>query len=240
MLQLEAVSAGYGAVEVLHNISLKVDAGEIVSMIGANGGGKSTLMKTISGLIPARGGKIIFEENDVTRTPPHKIVAMGLVQVPEGRHVFAPLSVYENLLLGTYSKYRQLNRQKKAELLDFVFNLFPILAQRKTQTAGTLSGGEQQMLSIGRALMAQPKLLLLDEPSLGLAPTIVEAIFEVLQQLNRQGVTIFMVEQNALIALTVAHRAYVLSTGRVVLQGKAEELLHDATVKEVYLGETVV
>lgn len=240
MLQLEAVSAGYGAVEVLHNISLKVDAGEIVSMIGANGGGKSTLMKTISGLIPARGGKIIFEENDVTRTPPHKIVAMGLVQVPEGRHVFAPLSVYENLLLGTYSKYRQLNRQKKAELLDFVFNLFPILAQRKTQTAGTLSGGEQQMLSIGRALMAQPKLLLLDEPSLGLAPTIVEAIFEVLQQLNRQGVTIFMVEQNALIALTVAHRAYVLSTGRVVLQGKAEELLHDATVKEVYLGETTV
>jgi branched-chain amino acid transport system ATP-binding protein len=240
MLWLENVCSGYGPVEVLHDISLVINSGEIVSIIGANGAGKSTLLRTISGLLPSKGGKIVFEDYDVTRFPPERVVSLGLVQVPEGRHIFAPLTVYENLLLGIYSRRRQLGKGEKERLFRFVFDLFPILYERKQQIAGTLSGGEQQMLSLGRALMGQPRLLLTDEPSLGLAPLIVNSIFRQLQELNRRGLTIFLVEQNALLALTMAQRAYVLDTGRLVLQGDANDLLHNDQVRRIYLGEDIM
>ncbi len=240
MLRLENISSGYGSIEVLHSISLTVNSGEIVSIIGANGAGKSTLLRTISALLPCKGGGIIFEDHDITRFPPDKVVGLGLVQVPEGRQVFTPLTVYENLLLGTYSRHRQLGKGEKERLFSLVFDLFPILYERKQQLAGTLSGGEQQMLALGRALMAQPRLLLLDEPSLGLAPTVVSSISRVLQELNRQGLTILLVEQNALLALRLAQRAYVLDTGRIVLQGEAKDLLHNDQVRRIYLGEEVI
>lgn len=237
MLLLDHVSSGYGPVEVLHEISLEINSGEIVSIIGANGAGKTTLLHTISGLLPAQRGKIAFDDHDVTRFPPERIVGLGLVQIPEGRHIFAPLTVSENLLLGIYIRRRQLGRDERERLFSFVFDLFPILRERKRQIAGTLSGGEQQMLALGRALMGQPKLLLADEPSLGLAPLIIDDIFQRLQELNRQGLTILLVEQNALIALTSARRAYVIDTGRLVLQGYASDLLHNDQVRRIYLGE---
>ncbi len=236
MLQLENISAGYGAIQVLHDVSLSVGKGEIVSVIGANGAGKSTLLRTISALVPCRKGRITFEGQDITHYPPHKVVEMGLIHVPEGRQVFAPLTTYENLLLGCYSKYRKLGSKGRERLFKFVFDLFPVLAHRRNQTAGTLSGGEQQMLAIGRALMAEPKLLVLDEPSLGLSPVMVETIDRVLRQLNSEGLTILLVEQNALMALGTANRAYVVDVGRIVLQGEAKKLLHDDKVREVYLG----
>ncbi len=240
MLQLEKVCAGYGPIEVIHEISLSVAKGEIVSVIGVNGAGKSTLLRTISALVPCRKGRITFEGKDITHYPPHKVVEIGLIQVPEGRQVFAPLTTYENLLLGCYTKYRKLGGKGRERLLKFVFDLFPVLAHRRNQTAGTLSGGEQQMLAIGRALMAEPRLLLLDEPSLGLAPVVVETIDQVLRQLNREGLTILLVEQNALMALGTANRAYVVDVGRVALEGEAKKLLDDDKVREVYLGGAYV
>jgi branched-chain amino acid transport system ATP-binding protein len=239
MLFLENVSAGYGKVEVLHNISLVINNGETVSIIGANGGGKTTLLRTISGLISSKKGKIVFEDHDITQFTPERIVSLGLIHVPEGRHIFTPLTVYENLLLGVYSKRRQLRKGEREKLFGIIFDLFPILFDRKQQIAGTLSGGEQQMLALGRALMLQPKLLLTDEPSLGLAPLVVKSIFQQLKELNRRGLTIFLVEQNALMALTMAQRAYILDTGHLVLQGEANDLLHNDQIRRIYLGEDI-
>jgi branched-chain amino acid transport system ATP-binding protein len=240
MLYLENVSSGYDSVEVLHGISLVVNRGEIISIIGANGAGKSTLLRTISGLLPCKFGKIYFENCDISRFSPDRIVGLKLVQVPEGRHIFAPLTVFENLLLGAYSLRRKLAKSEKERLFRFVFDLFPILYERKKQIAGTLSGGEQQMLALGRALMAQPRLLLLDEPTLGLAPAIISSISRLIQELNRKGITILLVEQNAMIALTLAQRAYVLDTGRIALQGEGKDLLRDNQVRKIYLAEEFV
>jgi branched-chain amino acid transport system ATP-binding protein len=237
MLRLENVSSGYGPIEILHDVSLVVNSGEVVSIIGANGAGKSTLLRTISGLVPCKGGRVVFDGADITRLSPDRVVLLRLVHVPEGRHIFAPLTVYENLLVGTYSRRRQFEKGEKEKLFDFVFNLFPILYDRKQQIAGTLSGGEQQMLALGRALVAQPKLMLLDEPSLGLAPLIVRSISHLIQKLNQQGLTILLVEQNALLALTIASRAYVLNVGRIAIEGVASDLLRNDQVRRIYLGE---
>jgi branched-chain amino acid transport system ATP-binding protein len=237
VLRVEGITSGYGPIEVLHQVSLGVRSGEMVSIIGTNGAGKSTLLQTISALLPCREGKIVFENCDITNFAPDKVAGMGLIQVPEGRHIFAPLTVYDNLILGTYRNQGRFGANEKERLFKFVFNLFPILRERKNQIAGTLSGGEQQMLALGRALMAQPKLIILDEPSLGLAPTIVEDIRRVLQELNAAGLTILLVEQNALLALNLAHRAYVLDLGRIVLQGDSAVLLGHDEVKRIYLGE---
>ena len=236
MLEIENLSSGYGSIGVLHGICLKVEAKEIVSIIGANGAGKSTLLRTISSLIRSTGGRIAFEEQDISHLSADKVTKLGLIQVPEGRQLFAPLTVYENLYIGSFATYGRLDKSERAQLYDYVFELFPILANRRKQTAGTLSGGEQQMLAVGRALMGQPKLLLLDEPSLGLAPKIVETIATVLQGLNKKGLSILLVEQNASLALTIATSGYVLDLGRIILQGAASELLQNEKVKEIYLG----
>lgn len=236
MLRLENISSGYGLIEVLHGVSLEAGTGDMVSIIGANGAGKSTLLRTISGLLPCTGGRILFEGVDVTGFAPHKLVQIGITQVPEGRRLFGPLTVYENLLLGSYSKYNQLGKSGRREQLELVFELFPVLAERRNQIAGTLSGGEQQMLAIGRGLMAQPKLLLLDEPSLGLSPKILEDISNVLQELNQRGLAIVLVEQNAALALELARYVYLLSGGNVALHGEASKLKDNAAIKEVYLG----
>jgi branched-chain amino acid transport system ATP-binding protein len=225
----------YGAIRALEGISLEVQQGEIVTMIGANGAGKSTTIRTISGLVRSRQGEVRFEGKPIHTLPPHEIVTLGISQSPEGRRVFANMSVHENLELGAYTRFRQ-----KAEIqsdLEWVFQLFPRLKERETQSAGTLSGGEQQMLAIGRALMSRPRLLLLDEPSLGLAPFLVQSIFQIIREINQQGVTVLLVEQNANQALRVAHRGYVLETGRVVLADSADKLLQDDSVRKAYLGE---
>ena len=236
MLQLEHVHSGYGRVEIINGVSLKVNDGEIVSIIGANGAGKSTLLKTISGLLPCSGGRIIFDGKDIGRLPPHKIVELGIIQVPEGRQIIGELTVRENLLIGCYFRYVKLGASGRKRLSDYACNLFPILGARMDQIAGTLSGGEQQMLAIGRALMGEPKLLLTDEPSLGLAPIVVDTVCKVLIELNKGGLTIIMVEQNVLVALEIAERAYILETGRVTLEGKGRDLLRDDKVRESYLG----
>jgi branched-chain amino acid transport system ATP-binding protein len=236
VLRLDHIHSGYGQVRVITDVTLEVKDGEIVSIIGANGAGKSTLLKTISALLRCRGGEIVFDGTDITRLPPHKIVDLGIIQVPEGRQVIGELTVRENLLLGCYRKHTKLGRVGRKRLIDSVCDLFPILGDRMDQMAGTLSGGEQQMLAIGRALMGEPKLLLTDEPSLGLAPMIVDAVCEVLLNLNRGGLALLMVEQNALIALEMGQRAYVLEGGRIALEGKGNDLLHDDKVRESYLG----
>lgn len=236
MFQLEHVHSGYGRVRILTDVSLEVRDQEIVSIIGANGAGKSTLLKTISSQIQCSEGKIIFNDQDIANLPPHKIVALGIVQVPEGRQIISELTVRENLLLGCYLQYVKLGAAGRKRLVDYVCNLFPILNDRMDQTAGTLSGGEQQMLAVGRALMGEPKLLLTDEPSLGLAPMIVDAVCKVLMELNKGGLTLIMVEQNALIALEMAQRAYILENGRVALHGKGNDLLQNDKVRESYLG----
>ncbi len=235
LLVLENVHTYYGNVHALKGISLTVEEGEIVTLIGANGAGKTTTLRTISGLVKPREGRIIFDGHELNRVPAHKIVHMGISHAPEGRKVFPTLTVEENLLLGAYS----LGNDRKAieANKERVFALFPRLAERRKQLAGTLSGGEQQMLAIGRALMSRPRLLLLDEPSLGLAPMLVRAIFETIKEINRQGVTILLVEQNARAALRLAHRAYVLETGRIVLSGPSHELMQDERVRKAYLGE---
>jgi branched-chain amino acid transport system ATP-binding protein len=231
LLELEDVHVHYGKIEALKGITLEVERGEIVTLIGANGAGKTTTLKTISGLRPVTAGRITFDGRDITTLAGYKRVELGLCQAPEGRGIFPGMSVTENLEMGAYAR-----RGRTGEDFDRVFGLFPRLAERRTQTGGTLSGGEQQMLAIGRALMARPEVLLLDEPSMGLAPKLVSQIFSIITEINQQGVTILLVEQNAAQALQRAHRAYVLETGRIVTSGPAKELLNDQSVRAAYLG----
>ncbi len=232
MLSAENLTSGYGRIEVLHGISIEVRAGEIVSLIGANGAGKSTLLRAISGIQPINAGAIIYEGRRIDRMPAHERVALGIAQVPEGRQLFAPLSVDDNLRLGAWPR-RKHNVESD---LDRIYALFPVLAERRREPAGTLSGGQQQMLAIGRALMAKPRLLLLDEPSLGLAPMLVRQIFDIICGLRSQGITMLLIEQNARVALTVADRAYVLETGRITVSGSAAQVQSDRRVAEAYLG----
>jgi branched-chain amino acid transport system ATP-binding protein len=234
LLQVENLEAGYGPINVLHRLSLTVNRGEIVTMIGANGAGKTTTLMCISGVVKPRAGRIAFDGRDLRDLPAHAIVRLGLSQSPEGRKIFSRLTVRENLEMGAFT--RSDADGVKADIAK-AFRMFPILEKRQTQAGGLLSGGEQQMLAIARALMARPKLLLLDEPSLGLAPQIVIQIFKVIQELNEQGVSILLVEQNARMALKVAHRGYVLETGRITVSDKADVLLNDPRIRAAYLGE---
>lgn len=234
MLELRNVSSGYGAIEALKSINLRIDKGEIVTLIGANGAGKSTTLRNITMLVPVTSGEIIFEGQRLNGMPTHRIAQAGISLVPEGRAIFANLSVGENLEMGAYL---QRDRKRNADNLERVYSLFPRLQERRKQSSGTLSGGEQQMLAIGRALMASPRLLLLDEPSLGLAPLLVHTIFEAIDLINREGTTILLVEQNANAALKHSHRAYVLETGSVVMEGPSAELANHPKVREAYLGE---
>jgi len=234
VLRVEDVHTFYGSIEALKGISLDVHEGEIVTLIGANGAGKSTTLRSINGLNHPRNGKIFFQGIDVTTMPPHQIVKRGISQSPEGRKLFPRMSVIENLEMGAFQRA---DRGGIREDMDRVFSLFPRLAERKTQKAGTMSGGEQQMLAIGRALMARPKLLLLDEPSMGLAPIFVEKIFEIVKEINDQGTPILLVEQNALMALDTADRGYVLETGKIALADDAKKLRENEQVRKTYLGE---
>lgn len=233
MLELREIEVAYGNIRALKGISLTVAEGELVTLIGANGAGKSTTLKTISGLLRPKSGTLLYRNQPLEHLPPHKIVALGISHCPEGRHLFGRLTVAENLRLGAIQRRDPENVRRDIER---VYQLFPILKERSTQLAGTLSGGEQQMLAIGRALMSRPQLLLLDEPSLGLAPVLVAAIFDTIRQLKREGATILLVEQNARLALDIADRAYVMETGRVTLQGPAMELKHNPQVEHTYLG----
>ena len=236
MLKIEGLNAAYGSIQVLKNISLQVPKGKVVSIIGANGAGKSTLLKSISGLIKIKKGGIFYKGKNIAGMPANRIVGLGISQVPEGRQIFAHLSVLDNIHLGAYLYFKRNNRLEIKERVDRIYEIFPILETRSKQIAGTLSGGEQQMLAIARALMARPELILLDEPSMGIAPLMVREIFNVIQQLNKTGTTVLLVEQNARIALKVAHHSYVLERGEIVMEGLAEELLDNPRVKEVYLG----
>lgn len=233
MLVIDNIVTHYGPVEALKGVSLEVRQGEIVTLIGANGAGKSTTLRTISGLVRPTAGSIKFEGRELTTMPPERIVAMGIAHVPEGRRVFPMMTVTENLELGAFTRK---DAQGIKQDMDRVFALFPRLAERRSQLAGTMSGGEQQMLAIGRALIARPKLLLLDEPSMGLAPLIVEDIFRIIQNVNEEGTTVLLVEQNANLALSVADKGYVLETGRIVLSDTAANLLENEAVREAYLG----
>jgi branched-chain amino acid transport system ATP-binding protein len=232
LLEVEDIHTHYGAIEALRGISLKVEEGEVVTMIGSNGAGKSTTLRSISGLTPATTGTVVFAGNEITRTPAHEIVGRGIALAPEGRHCFSRMSVRENLDLGAFRR----RDGEIAEDLDRVYELFPRLKERERQKAGTMSGGEQQMLAIGRALMARPKLLMLDEPSLGIAPILVQRIYETIAEINRQGVAILLVEQNANYALDIAKRGYVLETGQVVLSNASAQLRDDPDVQRAYLG----
>lgn len=237
MLRIQSLNSFYGNIQALRGISLHVDEGEIVTLLGANGAGKTTLLNSICGLISSRNGKASFYDGDIINLTPEKIVKLGISQVPEGRQLFGELSVIDNLILGSYIHYHK-NKKETLERLESVFHIFPILREREKQLAGTLSGGEQQMLAIGRALMSKPKLLLLDEPSMGLAPKIVSDIFKVIVKLREeQKTTILLVEQNAHVALDVADRGYILETGKIVLQGSSEELLKNKEIKRAYLGK---
>jgi branched-chain amino acid transport system ATP-binding protein len=233
LLRLENISVSYGRIEAVHGISLTVNEGEVVALIGANGAGKTTTMRAISGIRSLSTGRIEFAGQNITRLRADLRVIRGLCQAPEGRQIFPGMTVLENLDMGAYTRR---DRAGVAADLDRVFGLFPRLAERRKQPGGTLSGGEQQMLAIGRALMSRPKLLLLDEPSMGLAPMLIQQIFTIIEEINAQGTTVLVVEQNAQQALSRAHRAYVLETGRIVKEGTGEELLHDPAVKEAYLG----
>jgi branched-chain amino acid transport system ATP-binding protein len=234
VLELNDVHTYYGSIHALKGISLKVHEGEVVTLIGANGAGKSTTLRSINGVNHPREGTIHFQGRDITNAPPHAIVKMGIAQSPEGRRLFPRMSVTENLEMGAFQRT---DRQNFKEDMDRVFDLFPRLAERKSQAAGTMSGGEQQMVAMGRALMARPKLLMLDEPSMGLAPIFVEKIFEIVKEINEQGTPILLVEQNALMALDAANRGYVLETGLIALEGPARELRSDEKVRKTYLGE---
>ena len=233
MLELREVEVAYGNIRALKGISLTVAEGELVTLIGANGAGKSTTLKTISGLLRPKAGTLLYQDQTLDRLQPHQIVALGISHCPEGRHLFGRLTVTENLRLGAVQRR---DREEVPRDIEHVYKLFPVLKDRRAQLAGTLSGGEQQMLAIGRAMMSRPRLLLLDEPSLGLAPILVALIFETIQQLKREGTTILLVEQNARLALDIADRAYVMETGRVTLQGPATELKHNPQVEHTYLG----
>lgn len=234
MFKVQDLDVYYGPIRALHGISFEVEKGEIVTLIGANGAGKTTTLRTVSGLIRPKSGDVFFQDENITRLPTHKITPMGLIHVPEGRKIIGDMTVRENLLMGAYTRR---DRGGLPASLDEVFARFPRLKERTNQLAGTLSGGEQQMLAIGRGLMAKPTLLLLDEPSMGLSPILVEEIFSIIQSINRQGVTILLVEQNAFMALQVAHRAYVLETGRIILGGPASEVQTNERVRSAYLGE---
>ncbi|MGN9808599.1 ABC transporter ATP-binding protein [Micromonospora sp. BQ11] len=233
LLEIKNLTLLYGRIQALHGISLTVNEGEVVALIGANGAGKTTTMRAISGLRPVASGSIVFDGTDVTRMRADLRVVRGIGQAPEGRGVFPGMSVTENLEMGAYTRR---DRAEIAKDMAMVLDLFPRLAERRKQAGGTLSGGEQQMLAVGRALMARPRLLLLDEPSMGLAPKLIQQIFEIITRINEQGTTILLVEQNAQQALSRAHRAYVLETGRIVKEGTGQDLLHDPAVKEAYLG----
>lgn len=237
MLRIKNLHTYYGRIKALDNVSLHVRAREIVSLIGANGAGKTTILNTVSGVISCAQGEIYFEDGKINGLPPEKVVAAGISQVPEGRQIFAPLTVLENLQLGAYLRYRKREKKAVEEDLEWIFDLFPRLKERIKQISGTLSGGEQQMLAIGRALMARPKLLLMDEPSMGLAPLVVKDIMSTISGLRNSGVTILIVEQNARASLRISDRGYVLETGRVILQGSSDDLLNDSDVKRAYLGK---
>ena len=233
LLQVQGLAVSYGPVAAVRGIDLALREGEITTLVGANGAGKSSTLLALSGLVKKAGGRVLFAGHDLTRMAPHRIVASGVVQVAEGRATLTTLTVRENLELGAYTRH---DKGSRAHDLDHVFHLFPVLAERANGLAGNLSGGEQQMLAIGRALMAKPRLLLLDEPSMGLAPIIVQGIFRTLREINRAGLTLFLVEQNVRQALKIAQRAYVLETGRIVLEGSGQELLRDPKVQDAYLG----
>lgn len=237
MLRIKNLNAYYGRIRALENVSLHVRPGEIVSLIGANGAGKTTLLNAVSGIVPVKQGEIYCENNRINGLAPERIVAAGVSQVPEGRQIFAPMTVLENLELGAYLRFRKKEKGAIKNDLEWVLELFPRLEERSRQIAGTLSGGEQQMLAIGRALMARPKLLLLDEPSMGLAPLVVQDIMSTICTLRDEGVTVLIVEQNALASLAISERGYVLEIGRIILQGSSEDLLNDGDVKRAYLGK---
>lgn len=237
MLRLQSVITYYGRILALRGVSLHVGPGEIVAIVGPNGAGKTTTLNTISGVIAPRSGRVVFDGVDVSGKPAEKLVRMGLVQVPEGRQLFPEMTVYENLILGAYRRSRGAKRTQLAADLEKVYGIFPILKERTGQLAGTLSGGEQQMLAIGRALMAGPRMLLLDEPSMGLAPMVTAEIFRVISQLCEQGTTVLVVEQNARAALAIAKRAYVMETGRVVMEGAADEMARNPEIQRAYLGK---
>jgi branched-chain amino acid transport system ATP-binding protein len=233
LLELDNIHTYYGNIHALKGVSLFVDKGEVVTLIGSNGAGKSTTLRTISGIQRAREGRVLFDERQIQAMPPHEVVRLGIAQAPEGRHVFARMSVYENLQMGAFSR----PGAPIGDDVTRVFDLFPRLKERRTQKAGTLSGGEQQMLAIGRALMAKPTLLLLDEPSMGLSPILTEQIFKIIADINAQGTTVLLVEQNAQMALNVAHRGYVLQTGQIILADTAANLAANVQVRQAYLGE---
>lgn len=237
MLRVESISAFYGAIQALRNVSLHVNPGEMVALLGANGAGKTTLMKVVSGLHPPAKGKLFFSGRNIAGLPAERILRLGVGQVPEGRQIFAPLSVLDNLVLGAYVRFKGEGKKEIYKDLDSIFEMFPVLRERQKQRAGTLSGGEQQMVAIGRSMMARPKLLLLDEPSLGLAPMVVNGIFQTIRLLRARGTTLLLVEQNAKAALRVADRGYVLETGRIILEGETEDLLNNKEVQRAYLGK---
>ncbi len=234
MLEVKDIEVFYGVIQAIKGISFEVNEGEVIALIGANGAGKTTTLQTITGLVSPKKGQILFEGQDITRVPAHKIVSMGMAHVPEGRRVFAQLSVLDNLKLGAYTRK---DKEEIEETLIRVYKRFPRLEERKNQIAGTLSGGEQQMLAMGRALMSHPKIILMDEPSMGLSPIFVNEIFDIIQEVSQSGTTVLLVEQNAKKALSIADRGYVLETGRIVLEGDAKELLNNDQVKKAYLGE---
>ena len=234
MLKVNDLEVYYGVIQALKGISFEVNEGEVIALIGANGAGKTTILHTITGLIEAKSGSVEFEGNNITKIPGHKIVTLGMAHVPEGRRVFADLTVYENLKLGAYTRT---DKNEIAQSLEMVYKRFPRLKERKNQLAGTLSGGEQQMLAMGRALMSKPKIILMDEPSMGLSPIFVNEIFDIIREVSEAGTTVLLVEQNAKKALSIADRAYVLETGKIVLEGNAQELMNDESVKKAYLGE---
>ncbi|MEE1032123.1 MAG: ABC transporter ATP-binding protein [Ruminococcus sp.] len=234
MLEVKDLNVYYGMIQALKGISFEVNEGEVIALIGSNGAGKTTTLHALTGLVPAKSGSILFEGQDIRKIPGHKIVSMGMAHVPEGRRVFAQLSVYENLKMGAYTRK---DKEEIKETLEMVYTRFPRLKERKNQLAGTLSGGEQQMLAMGRALMSHPKIILMDEPSMGLSPIFVNEIFDIIQEVSKSGTTVLLVEQNAKKALSIADRAYVLETGTIALSGNASDLLNDDSIKKAYLGE---
>ena len=234
MLEVKDLQVYYGMIHAIKGVSFHVNEGEIIALIGANGAGKTTILHTITGLLAPKGGQVVFEGKDITKTPAHKIVELGMAHVPEGRRVFAQLSVYQNLKMGAYTRS---DKNEIEESLEMVYKRFPRLEERKNQMAGTLSGGEQQMLAMGRALMSKPRIILMDEPSMGLSPIFVNEIFDIIQSVSASGTTVLLVEQNAKKALAIADRAYVLETGKISLDGNAKDLLNDDSIKKAYLGE---
>ena len=234
MLKVENLSVYYGVIQAIKGVSFEINEGEIIALIGANGAGKTTILHTITGLIAAKSGSIVFDGHELTKTPAHKIVSLGMAHVPERRRIFQELSVLANLKLGAYTRK---DKGEIEETIGMVYEHFPILKERKNQIAGTLSGGEQQMLAMGRALMSHPKIILMDEPSMGLSPLYVNEIFDIIKNINKRGTTVLLVEQNAKKALSIANRAYVLETGKIALEGNAKDLLNNDSIKKAYLGE---